>query len=121
MAGVTQLVEYLLPKQKVAGSSPVSRSSFQQIFSMARNHALSRTGCKNSQGAGDQGAVCGKAQDLQSRTRQAIARNRLRVRQIDYTGAVERQLPKLDVAGSIPVSRSMNPAKIEYPDQRGCS
>jgi hypothetical protein len=24
-AGITQLVEYLLPKQKVAGSSPVSR------------------------------------------------------------------------------------------------
>jgi hypothetical protein len=36
------------------------------------------------------------------------------------SSAVERQLPKLDVAGSIPVSRSMNPAKIEYPDQRGC-
>ena len=31
------------------------------------------------------------------------------------SSAVERQLPKLDVAGSIPVSRSMNPAKIEYP------
>jgi hypothetical protein len=33
------------------------------------------------------------------------------------SSAVERQLPKLDVAGSIPVSRSMNPAEIEYPDQ----
>ena len=26
LAGVTQLVEYLLPKQAVAGSSPVARS-----------------------------------------------------------------------------------------------
>jgi hypothetical protein len=42
--------------------------------------------------ASNQGAVWGKAQDLQSRARQAIARNRLHVRQIDYTGAVERQL-----------------------------
>jgi hypothetical protein len=31
-AGVTQLVEYLLPKQKVAGSSPVSRSNASIIF-----------------------------------------------------------------------------------------
>ena len=31
-AGVTQLVEYLLPKQKVAGSSPVSRSSTLSSF-----------------------------------------------------------------------------------------
>ena len=27
LAGVTQLVEYLLPKQAVAGSSPVARSA----------------------------------------------------------------------------------------------
>ena len=27
-AGVTQLVEYLLPKQDAAGSSPVARSNF---------------------------------------------------------------------------------------------
>ena len=27
LAGVTQLVEYLLPKQAVAGSSPVARST----------------------------------------------------------------------------------------------
>ena len=30
------------------------------------------------------------------------------------------KFPKLDVTGSVPVSRSINPAKIEYTDQRGC-
>ena len=29
-AGVTQLVEYLLPKQAVVGSSPIARSEFSQ-------------------------------------------------------------------------------------------
>jgi hypothetical protein len=115
------LVEYLLPKQKVAGSSPVSRSNFStNIFGPEPYCPYRPARGVKTVTASNQGAVCGKAQDLQSRARQAIARKRLRVRQIDYTGAVERQLPKLDVAGSIPVSRSMNPAKIEYPDQRGC-
>ena len=30
------------------------------------------------------------------------------------------KFPKLDVAGSVPAFRSINPAKIEYTDQRGC-
>jgi hypothetical protein len=42
-AGVTQLVEYLLPKQKVTGSSPVSRSMlFQTALCLVRRTALGR-------------------------------------------------------------------------------
>jgi hypothetical protein len=38
-AGVTQLVEYLLPKQKVAGSSPVSRSKITSPLGENRRQA----------------------------------------------------------------------------------
>ena len=37
----------------------------------------------------------------------AIIRNRLTLKEFVNFGEVERQLPKLDVAGSIPVSRSI--------------
>jgi hypothetical protein len=39
----------------------------------------------------------------------AIIGNRLSFKEVVNFGEVERQLPKLDVAGSIPVSRSSFP------------
>ena len=98
------MVEYLLPKQKVAGSSPVSRSRFPTNIFGPEPYCpyCPELGVRTVRAQAIRALHAGKAQDVQSRAGPGIARNRRRVRQIGKRAGVERQLRKLDVDGFDP-------------------